>query len=76
MIDAPRDTALNFSLFKNFVLSHQTLLQFRAESFNLTNTPSFNPPDNNLGDSTFGVINSTILGAPPRQLHFAAKLLS
>ncbi len=75
VINAPRVTALNFSLFKTFSLPRETSLQLRAESFNLTNTPSFNPPDNNLGDATFGVINSTIPGVPPRQIQFAAKIL-
>jgi hypothetical protein len=50
-------------------------LQFRAEAFNLSNTPSFNPPDNGFGDPQFGVIDSTVPGAPPRQIQFAAKLL-
>jgi hypothetical protein len=74
-IYAPRVTALNFSLFKTFAIKERMKLQLRAESFNLTNTPSFNPPDNMLGDAQFGVISSTIPGATPRQIQFAAKLL-
>jgi len=74
-IYAPNDTALNFSLIKLFPIHENLKLQFRAESFNLFNTPTFNPPDNGFGDPQFGQINSTIPGAPPRQFQFAAKLL-
>lgn len=74
-IYSPRFTALNLSLFKTLAITEALKLELRAESFNLTNTPSFNPPDNMLGDAQFGVISSTIPGATPRQIQFAGKLL-
>ena len=74
-ITAPNDQALNFSLLKLFTIHEDLKLQFRAESFNLSNTPSFNPPDNGLGDPQFGIISSTIPGTTPRQLQFALKVL-
>jgi hypothetical protein len=46
----------------------------RAESFNLTNTPSFAAPDSGLGDPGFGAISSTG-NANSRQLQFALRLL-
>jgi hypothetical protein len=50
--------------------------EFRAESFNLTNTPSFGTPDvsNYLNTVNFGRISST-RDAPndARQLQFALK---
>jgi hypothetical protein len=72
---SPNATALNFSLLKLFTIHEDLKLQFRAETFNLANTPTFNPPDNGFGDPQFGVISSTVPGAPPRQLQFALKLL-
>jgi hypothetical protein len=74
-ITAPNDTALNLSLIKAFVIKEDLKLQFRAEAFNLSNTPTFNPPDNGFGDPQFGIISSTVPGAPPRQIQFALKLL-
>jgi len=43
---------LDFSLFKNFQIKESVKLQFRAEMFNIFNTPNFNPPNNFLSAST------------------------
>jgi hypothetical protein len=63
-------------LFKQFRTSDRTRLEFRAEAFNLTNTPQFQAPGytdfTNL--KTFGQITSLIDGASdPRQIQFALK---
>ena len=49
-------------------------LQFRAESFNLTNTPNFAEPNTTLGSPTFGEITSTAPVSNPRLLQFALRL--
>jgi hypothetical protein len=46
------------------------VLQFRAEFFNLTNTPQFVNPNNNFTDSNFGKLQSTRIGSE-RQIQFA-----
>lgn len=69
----PHQRHLDFSLFRDIVLPRGFKLQFRAESFNLTNTPSFAAPDPGLGDPGFGQISSTA-NANPRQMQFALKL--
>ncbi|HUT57553.1 MAG TPA: hypothetical protein VNA25_06845, partial [Phycisphaerae bacterium] len=63
--------ALDFSIFKEFNVTDRGRLQFRAEAFNLTNTPSFNPPATAINTASGGRVTST-LGAP-RQLQFALK---
>lgn len=60
------------TLAKNFFISERYRLQFRAEFFNLFNTPQFNFPNGNVASATFGVVNST--AAAPRQIQFALKL--
>ncbi len=79
---------LDFSLFKQFRLTERTRIEFRAEAFNLTNTPNFSPPGFNgngvvaapgsldyTSPSTFGVITSTRDGQnDQRELQFALKL--
>lgn len=70
----PHQRHLDFSLFRNFSLSEGVKLQFRAESFNLTNTPNFANPDAGLGDPAFGTISSTGT-TNGRQLQLALKLL-
>jgi hypothetical protein len=64
---------IDFSLFKNFALIERVSLQFRAESFNLTNTPSFSDPNQNFSNNAFGQINGTSNAA--RQVQFGLKLL-
>lgn len=54
------------------------MLQFRAEAFNLTNTPTFflasaNSPTLTVGQPSFGKLsNSTAVG---RQIQFGLKLI-
>jgi Carboxypeptidase regulatory-like domain len=66
---------LDFSLTKTFPIREAVMLQFRAESFNLTNTPNFAEPNTSLGSPTFGEITSTAPFSNPRLLQFALRLL-
>ncbi len=59
---------LDFSLFKQFRIGEQRL-QFRAEAFNLTNTPSFNAPNTAIDNAAGGRVTST--SSTPRQMQFA-----
>ncbi len=51
---------LNASLAGTWALPRETRLQFRVESINLSNTPQFAQPGNNLTDPNFGVITNTL----------------
>ena len=78
---------LDFALFKQFRTSERTSLEFRAEFFNLTNTPNFAAPGfggngvvpapgalNYASPSTFGAISSTRdLQNDQREIQFALK---
>jgi hypothetical protein len=64
---------LDFSLFKNFRVTERFQLQFRAESFNLTNTPVFGAPGTTLGGANFGVVTGQ--SNTPRNIQLALKLL-
>ena len=44
ILQGPGTKNIDFSVFKNFRLTESKLLQFRAEFFNLFNTPQFNNP--------------------------------
>jgi len=58
---------LDFSVFKRF----GDKLEFRAECFNLTNTPSFNGPATAIDTATAGRVTSTF--STPRQFQFGLK---
>jgi hypothetical protein len=49
----PGITNMDFGLFRGFKLTERFNLQFRAEAFNLFNTPHFNLPNGNASSSTF-----------------------
>ncbi len=63
---------LDLSLFKQFPITESKKLEFRFETFNLTNTPVWNVPDINISDAAFGTISST--ANRERQLQFGLKL--
>jgi len=73
----PGEHRLDFSAFKQFPITESKHLEFRAEFFNLTNTPWFaNPSQLSLTNTAlFGQITSLRDGAnDPRQIQFALKL--
>jgi hypothetical protein len=78
-VNGPGYRDFDFSIFKEFGITETTRLQFRAEAFNLTNTPSFNLPTNNnyqdtanFGQSTT-TRNSGLNTGNQRQIQFALK---
>jgi hypothetical protein len=50
----------DFSVFKNFSITERINAQFRAESFNATNTVEFGNPNTTFTSATYGVITSQI----------------
>ena len=69
--DATRNVDL--SLMKDTSLTERLKLEFRAEAFNLGNTPVFAPPNATFGSSTFGVVSA--MQGQPHIVQFALKLL-
>ena len=61
----------DIALGKNWSPKEPWRLQFRAQLYNLTNTPQFNAPGAALGTTTFGLVNAT---RPPRTVELALKL--
>ena len=69
----PHQRHFDFSVFKTFPIHERFTGEFRAEAFNLTNTPNYAEPNVSLGSSSFGKISST--SQDPRDIQFALKLL-
>jgi hypothetical protein len=72
-VNGPGFRDLDFSIFKEFGVTETTRLQFRAEAFNLTNTPSFNLPSNSNYRDTLNFGQSTTTRSNPREIQFALK---
>ncbi len=68
---------LDLSLFRDFKVAEGTKVQFRAEAYNVTNTPDFGVPDSAMSDGAkFGVVNSTTPSqVTARVFQFAGKLV-
>ena len=73
-IRGPGVVNMDLSVFRTFGLTESINLQFRAEAFNLSNTPHFNNPNGNASSGNFGRITSTNLNFKERQLRFGLKL--
>jgi hypothetical protein len=58
ILHGPNLFAINGSLFRRFNLTERFKLEFRAEVYNLSNTPEFDLPDTTLGDAAFGQITT------------------
>ena len=64
---------LDLSMFRRFAIKDRFALEFRAESFNLTNTAIFGRPNSIINAPNFGAIAST--RNTPRELQFALRAI-
>lgn len=72
IIRGPRSFNIDVSLQKQFLVTEAVKLQFHAEFFNVTNTPSFGLPNATLTSPSFGSILSA---GDPRILQFGLKFV-
>ena len=68
---APGYRHVDASVFKDFDLYRESKLEFRIESFNITNTTNFAQPNANLGAGNFGTISATANNYQPRLFQLA-----
>jgi hypothetical protein len=69
---APGYRNVDAALSKRFEIGRRRYLEVRAEAFNLTNTPSFAAPGNDIGDAAnFGKITNTV--SQPRNVELVLK---
>jgi outer membrane receptor protein involved in Fe transport len=68
----PGRVNFDLSLFKDFQIREQVKMQFRAESFNIFNTPQFGLPNGTIGNAQAPVISSIV--GNPRQMQLALLL--
>ena len=68
----PGRVNFDVSLFKDFMIREPLKVQFRAESFNVFNTPQFGLPNATIGNPQAPVISSIV--GNPRQMQVALRL--
>ena len=79
-MSGPGVVNMDLSLFRTFKLTEKLGMQFRAEAFNLSNTPHFGNPIGSINSSNFGRILSTQSGTGrdaiggSRQFRFGLRL--
>jgi len=71
-VRGPAFRDLDISLIKHTRLPGNTDLEFRAELFDITNTPAFAQPNGSFGSAAFGSITATT--TDPRVAQFALRL--
>jgi hypothetical protein len=73
----PNFRHVDLSIFKDFPVTERVKVQFRAESFNASNTPNFYIGNGSsaasFGNTAFGKISQTDPNYVPRQYQFALK---
>lgn len=79
ILTGPPFRDVDVSLLKNFVVRERATVQFRAECFNISNTPNFGQPGNSVTAANFGVIQATRSQrgdfGSSRQIEFALKVI-
>jgi hypothetical protein len=71
-VRGPSYRDLDLALVKHTHLTEKADLEFRAEVFDITNTPAFAQPNGSFGAAAFGSITSTT--TDPRVVQFALRI--
>jgi hypothetical protein len=72
ILRGPKSFNTNLGVLKNFRVTEQTKVQFRAEFFNVLNHPNFFEPNTTVNSAQFGRISSA---DSPRIMQFGLKVL-
>jgi len=79
VLHGPGINTLDTSIFRKFPIREQMTVEFRAEAFNLTNTPQYNRPVQDFSNSSFGSViaangTQSVLVNNSRALQFSMRL--
>src|SRR5262249_61855857 len=77
-VQGPRLFNANFGIDRNFALTERFQLKFRAEAFNVSNTPHHSNPTNSISSGTFmqalGIANTGREGIDERTFRLSLRL--
>jgi hypothetical protein len=72
-VRGPGGVNLDLSLFRSFAMGGTRRLEFRAEAFNITNTPKFWNPNGNVNSGSFMVVTRTHNAYPQRTIRLGLR---
>jgi hypothetical protein len=80
VLHGPRLFDIDASIFRKFRVTERLNLEFRAESFNFTNTPWFDRPQTNFSNAAFGQVttaqgNQAVKVNMNRSMQFSLRLM-
>jgi hypothetical protein len=58
ILHGPHLFNIDASVFRRFTITERLKMEFRAETYNLSNTPWLDRPDSTLGDAAFGQVTT------------------
>jgi len=73
ILTGPHQKRVDLSVFRDFPFIEKTKLQFRAESYDISNTPNFDQPNNDINSTAFNTISGSLPGSDQRVFQFALK---
>ena len=79
VLTSPRLFEIDASIFRRFRITERMYMEFRAESFNLSNTPHFDRPGSVFGNPNFGQVTTargtqSVQVNENRQMQFSLRL--
>jgi hypothetical protein len=74
MVRGPGYFNLDASIVREFGIWENLKLQFRAESFNVTNTPAFANPNSNVSGANFGYVTALAANSGGRSINLAGRI--
>lgn len=71
----PSHKRVDLSLFRDFRLTEWMKLQFRAETYDISNSPNFDQPNSDINNPGVGAISQSLPGSDQRVFQFGLKLI-
>jgi hypothetical protein len=72
ILDGPGESTIDLSVFRNIPVTERWRFQIRGEFFNLLNHTNFGLPNSQVGNPSYGIIQSA---APARAIQLAIKMI-
>jgi hypothetical protein len=73
IVTGPYQRRVDLSVFRDFPFIEKTKLQFRAESYDISNSPNLGQPNPDINSTAFNTISNSLAGTDQRVFQFALK---